>query len=105
MSKRLNIVLPETTVKTIDRLARPGERSRFIDTAVRHYVSHHSTEALRARLEQTAVRDQDIDRQVAKEWFAVDHEAWQKLDELKPGPTKKTTRTAAKSTSPRSTRR
>ena len=34
MSKRLNIVLPETTVKTIDRLARPGERSRFIDKAV-----------------------------------------------------------------------
>lgn len=106
MSKRLNIVLPETTVETIDRLAKPGERSRFIDKAVQHYVSHQSTEALRARLEQSAVRDQDIDRQVAEDWVAVDHEARQRLDHqptqaaLKPA-----TRAGAKSTSRRSTRR
>ncbi len=105
MSKRLNIVLPDTTVKTIDRLARPGERSRFIDKAVQHYVSHQSTEALRARLEQTAVRDQDIDRQVAEDWFAVDHEAWQQLDEPQPGPLKQASRAAAKSISRRSTQR
>src|SRR6266852_9748741 len=103
MSKRINIMLPETTVATIDRLARPGERSRFIDRAVQHYVSNQSTEALRARLEQTAVRDQDIDRHVAKEWFAVDHEAWQHLEEPKPAPTKHATRAAAKSTSRGST--
>lgn len=106
MSKRLNIVLPETTVKAIDRLARPGERSRFIDKAVQHYVFHQSTEALRARLEQTAVRDQDIDRQVAEEWFAVDHETWQQLDtQPTPAAPKPATRAAAKSTSRRSTRR
>ena len=35
MSRRLNIVLPEITVKTIDRLVKPGERSRF-DKAVLH---------------------------------------------------------------------
>lgn len=101
MSKRLNIILPETTVKTIDRLARPGERSRFIDQAVQHYVSHQSAEALRARLEQTAVRDQDIDRQVGEEWFAVADDAWQKLDQPKPASRKQA---ATKSTSRRSTR-
>lgn len=105
MSRRLNIILPETTVKTIDRLARPGERSRFIDKAVRHYVSHQSDEALRARMEQTAIRDQDLDRQVAEDWFAVDHEAWQQLDETKPSPAKKITPGVAKSTSRRSTQR
>ena len=80
MSKRLNILLPETTPKTIELLTRPGEPRRFIDKAVRAYVSHQSTEALRSRLELTAVRDQDIDRQVAEDWVAVDHEASQQLD-------------------------
>lgn len=106
MNKRLNILLPETTVKSIDRLARPGERSRFIDKAVQHYVSHQSTEAVRARLEQTAVRDQDIDDQVAEDWVAVDHEAWQQLEnQPTPAVPKAATRTGVKSTSRRLIRR
>ena len=103
MSKRLNIVLPEATVQTIDRMARPGQRSRFIDQAVRHFVAHRSTEALRAQLERAAVRDQDLDREVASDWRAVDQELWQRLDKAelpKPG-----IRSVEKSTSPRSTRR
>jgi metal-responsive CopG/Arc/MetJ family transcriptional regulator len=44
--KRINIVLPEATIRTIDRMAMPGERSRFIDQAVRHYVANQSAEAL-----------------------------------------------------------
>ncbi|MDQ2945814.1 MAG: hypothetical protein M3Y27_07710 [Acidobacteriota bacterium] len=104
MRKRLNILLPETTLETIDRLTKPGERSRFIDKAVQHYVSHQSTEALRSRLEQTAVRDQDIDRQVAEDWVAVDHEAWQQLDHQPTrAASKPVTRGEAKSTSRRST--
>jgi len=31
MNKRINIVLPETTIRIINRLAKPGHRSRFID--------------------------------------------------------------------------
>jgi CopG family transcriptional regulator / antitoxin EndoAI len=50
MSKRINIVLPEATVHTIDRLSKPGERSRFINQAVQHFVAHRSSEAVRARL-------------------------------------------------------
>ena len=104
MSKRLNIVLPEATLKAIDRLTKPGERSRFIDKAVQHYVSHQSSEALRSRLEQTAVRDRDIDRQVAEDWVAVDHEAWPQLDHQPTrAASKPASRAGAKSTSPRST--
>jgi CopG family transcriptional regulator/antitoxin EndoAI len=103
MSKRLNIVLPTATVQTIDRLVKPGERSRFINQAVQYYIAERSTEALRARLERAAVRDQDIDREVAADWFAVDQEAWQRLDN--PEKAKRRSRSAAKSTSRRSTRR
>jgi CopG family transcriptional regulator / antitoxin EndoAI len=104
MSKRINIVLPEATVQTIDRMAKPGQRSRFINTAVQHYVANRSAEAVRAQLERAAVRDRDLDRGVAADWFAVDHETWKKLDE-QPGAQKKlATRGVVKSTSRRSIR-
>jgi hypothetical protein len=104
MNKRLNIVLPETTVRTIARLAKPGERSRFIDRAVRHFVATQSTEALKAQMERSAVRDRDLDREVAEEWLAVDQEIWQRLDQPKQN-RKPATRSAGKSFSQRSTRR
>jgi len=85
MGKRINIVLPEMTVRTIDRMTKPCQRSRFIDQAVRHYVANQSIEALRARLERAAVRDQDLDREVAADWFAVDHETCRQLDGVTPG--------------------
>jgi len=104
MNKRLNIVLPETTVRTIARLAKPGERSRFIDRAVRHYVATQSTEAVRAQLARTAVRDRDLDREVTEEWSAVDHEIWQRLDQSEKHRTS-VSRSVERSSSQRSTRR
>jgi hypothetical protein len=78
--KRINILLPEATIRVIDRMAVLGQRSQFIDQAVRHYVANQSAEALRARLEQAAVRDRDLDREIAADWLAVDQEIWQRLD-------------------------
>src|SRR5665647_2511950 len=80
MAKRINVILPEATVRTIDRLSRPGQRSRFIDRAVQHYVTTASPEALQERLKQAALRDRDLDLEIASDWFAVDREQWQKLE-------------------------
>jgi hypothetical protein len=33
--------------------------------------------ALRAQLERATIRDQDLDREIAEDWFAVDQDAWQ----------------------------
>ena len=98
MSKRINIVLPEATVQTIDRMVGPGQRSRFINTAVQHYVANRSVEAIRAQLERAAVRDRDLDREVAADWFAVDHETWKKLDEQPMAQKKPPSRGGLKST-------
>lgn len=104
MAKRINVILPEATVRTIDRLSRPGQRSRFIDRAVQHYVTTASPEALQERLKQAALRDRDLDLEIASDWFAVDREQWQKLEnqENRQSPSG---REEAKSTSRRSTRR
>jgi CopG family transcriptional regulator/antitoxin EndoAI len=104
MNKRINIVLPAATLQTIDRMAKPGQRSRFINTAVQHYVANRSVEAIREQLERAAVRDRDLDREVAVDWFAVDHETWKKLDEQPMAQKKPAIRGAAKSTSRRSIR-
>jgi hypothetical protein len=104
MNRRINILLPEATIRTIDSMARPGQRSRFIDTAVRHFVTHNSTEALRSRLEQTALRDRDLDLEIASDWSVVDRETWQQLEtRAMTQPRAKTEpRAGGKSTSPRS---
>ena len=103
MSKRVNIMLPETTVKVLDRVAAKGDRSRFISQAVLHYVQTHGAANLRERLKQGALANAKLDLEIAEEWFSVDQEAWQKLDREERAA--KAGRSAAKSTSRRSTRR
>jgi hypothetical protein len=104
MAKRINVMLPETTIRTLDRLSKPGERSRFINKAVLHYAATRSAEGLREQLKQSAIRDRDLDREIADEWVAVDYESWQQLD-IEGNRNRGAGRNAVKSTLPLSTRR
>jgi len=103
MSKRVNIVLPEKTLKVLDRVAGKGARSRFISEAVLYYVQSRSASNVRARLKQGALANANLDLEIAEEWFPVEQEAWQKLD--KEERIARTSRGGAKSTSRHSTRR
>ena len=103
MAKRINVILPEATITTIDRLVKPGQRSRLIDKAVQHYVATRSADALREQLKQATIRDRDLDAEVTADWGAVDHESWQHIDPR--SGREAPSRTAGKSTSRRSTRR
>lgn len=80
MAKRINIILSDDTVRTINRMARPGHRSRFIQRAVQHYVATASPEALKDRLKKAVIRDRDLTSEIAQDWFAVDQEQWQRMD-------------------------
>ncbi|MFN0165491.1 MAG: ribbon-helix-helix domain-containing protein [Bryobacteraceae bacterium] len=77
MNRRISVVLPDETLRRIDRLAKPGGRSRFINEAVRHFVATRSAAPLRRQLELAAVRDRDLDIEVAADWFAVDRQTSQ----------------------------
>jgi CopG family transcriptional regulator/antitoxin EndoAI len=103
MSKRVNIMLPDATVKVLERVAPKGDRSRFISQAVLHYVQTQSAANLRERLKQGALANAKLDLEIAEEWFPVEQEAWRLLD--KEEQAKKPARSAGKSTSRRSTRR
>ena len=78
MQQRINITLPENTVKLLDHVAPRGDRSRFIDRAVRRYVKDISKANLRKSLAEGAKRNAALDLEIAAEWFPLDEEAWQK---------------------------
>ena len=62
MHRRVNITLPEETIRLLDRAAPKGNRSRLIAAAVRHYVGARSRALLRRRLRDGAIRRAERDR-------------------------------------------
>ena len=76
MNTRINVILPNTVIKTLDRLVKPGERSRFIDRAIQYYVATRSVTAVREQLKETALRDRDIVREISIDWTEVDQQIW-----------------------------
>ena len=77
MQQRLNITLPQETVKLIDRSSKRGDRSRFIDHAVKFYVKEQRRTGLRAALKEGAVKRAKRDLSVAVDWFLIEDETWQ----------------------------
>ncbi len=80
MTKRLNIILPEETVKVLDRVASKGNRSRLIDQAVLDYVRSQSLQNLRERLKEGYLANASDSLKLAQEWFPLEEEAWQKAN-------------------------
>jgi len=77
MNKRLNITLPEQTVRLMDRVAGKGRRSGLIDRAVRRYVQEETRANLRKQLAESYQASAQSDLQLAEDWFPVEEEAWQ----------------------------
>jgi len=75
MSKRINIILPDKTVAVLDRVTTKGNRSRFIDRAVRQFVETEGKLNLRLRLKEEAIANADRDLAIATEWFPLEEEA------------------------------
>ena len=73
--KRIDITLPETTVRLIDRVADKGTRSYFIDRAIHFYVSTQSLQNLRNQLKEGALQRTKRDLQLAEDWFNVEHDS------------------------------
>ena len=76
MSKRINVILPEETVRVLDRVASKGNRSRLISDAVLHYVSTVGKTNLAEQLKAGALANATRDIEIAQEWFPLEEEAW-----------------------------
>ena len=77
MYRRINVTLPEETVRLIDRVSEKGHRSRLIDEAVKSYIREMGRANLRELLKKGAHHRAERDRRLAEEWFLLNEEAWQ----------------------------
>ena len=77
MTKRINIILPASTVSLLDRVATKGHRSSFIDRAVNHYIRTRSRKNLKDRLKEGYRAEAEFNAKLAEEWFPLEEEAWQ----------------------------
>ena len=77
MHRRINVTLPEETVKLIEHVSRKGGRSRLIDLAIKRYITEIDRANLRKKLKEGALRRAPRDQKLAEEWFLLEDEAWQ----------------------------
>ncbi len=68
MYQRVNITLPEETLSLVDQIAEKGNRSRFIDQAIRYYVDAMSKARLKKLLKEGAIARAERDLKLAEEW-------------------------------------
>jgi len=78
MNRRINIMLPESTLAVLDRVARRGNRSRLISRAVLHYVENRGKQFLREQLKAGYQANAEDSVKIALEWFPLEEEAWQR---------------------------
>ncbi|OGG72864.1 hypothetical protein A3A38_05000 [Candidatus Kaiserbacteria bacterium RIFCSPLOWO2_01_FULL_53_17] len=76
--KRVNVTLPTETLRLLDRVAQKGDRSGFVDRAVRFYVEETGRANLKKQLRRGAVAHAKRDLSIAEEWFPLEEEVWQK---------------------------
>ncbi|HBV01343.1 MAG TPA: hypothetical protein DEF00_03050 [Candidatus Taylorbacteria bacterium] len=70
--KRIDITLPQETVRLLERLSPRGNRSGFVDRAVRFYVQKTSHGNLRKLLRKGAEKHTKRDLFLAEEWFNLE---------------------------------
>ena len=78
MSVRINVILPDETMRVLDRVALKGNRSRVISEAIMHYVSSRGRSNLAEQLKAGALANAKRDMAIAEEWFPLEEEAWQR---------------------------
>ena len=78
MHKRLNITLPAETVDLVDQKVKKGDRSRFIDQAIKRYLNEVDKENLREQLKEGYMAWAERDLEITAEWFPLEEEVWQK---------------------------
>jgi CopG family transcriptional regulator / antitoxin EndoAI len=75
MYRRLNVSLPEKTLRLLNSATKVGNRSRLVDLAIRHYLKTVGAARFRILLEEGYRRHAKRDRSVAAEWSSLDAEA------------------------------
>ncbi len=76
MNRRINITLPDETLESLDRVVAKGDRSGFINKAVKSYIAEIQKKRLAEQLKEGAIRRAERDLNLAESWFSLEEEAW-----------------------------
>jgi CopG family transcriptional regulator/antitoxin EndoAI len=76
VNQRINISLPEETLRLLDRVAAKGDRSRLIDQAIRFYIDEKGRAELKKQVKEGALRRAERDLSLTEEWFPLEEELW-----------------------------
>ncbi|MGF1542655.1 MAG: ribbon-helix-helix domain-containing protein [Pleurocapsa sp.] len=76
MNHRINITLPNETIELLERIVPKGDRSRFINDALKYYIAEVEKKKLREQLKQGAIQRAERDLSLAETWFNLEEEAW-----------------------------
>lgn len=68
IQQRVNITLPRETLNILDAVSKKGERSRFIDIAVRDFVDRKGKAQVRKLLAEGALARNTRDLDIARAW-------------------------------------
>jgi CopG family transcriptional regulator/antitoxin EndoAI len=80
MNKRINITLPEQTVRLLDKIIDKGDRSKFIYRAISRYIKEQTKANIRKQLIEGYEANAEFDLKLAEEWFPIDQQAWDLMD-------------------------
>lgn len=72
MYRRVNVTLPEEMIRLIDGVVQRGNRSRFIDEAVKSFVKKRRRAGLKRLLKEGALRRAERDVLLAEDWFPLE---------------------------------
>ena len=78
--KRINITLPQNTVRLLEKTVKKGGRSNFLNRAIKFYIGEVGRSNLKKLLKERALARQEDDLRLAEEWFNLENEAWSKID-------------------------
>lgn len=78
MHRQINIALPEETMQLIEQTMPQIELDRLINDAVKNYIAQQTS--LREELKEGAIRRGERDLNLAREWFELEEEIWQKTN-------------------------
>lgn len=74
--KRINVTLPSSTVELLESVAGKGERSGFVDEAIRTAVSKRKRTTLREQLKEGAIVNAERDLAICREWSEIEDDLW-----------------------------
>jgi CopG family transcriptional regulator/antitoxin EndoAI len=78
--KRINVILPDSTLALLDRVAPKRNRSRFVADAVLHYVESCGKQSLRERMKSGYLAEAGENLKIAADWFPLEQEVPQSGD-------------------------